>query len=85
MTDAYIFEVHTDHEVFELEGRKVVRAKYVFDWTSMSCILNVDESRTLGFCGRHKDGRVFANLVSMTKDQLRRASLPADCYVEKSC
>lgn len=85
MTDAFIFEVHADQDVFEVNGRKVVRAKYVFDSTSMAFSPNTDESLTRGFCGRLKDGRVFAGLVTLTKDQFHRAAIPAECYVEKSC
>lgn len=85
MTDAFIFEVHTDQDVFEVDGRKVVRAKYVFDWNTMAFTPNTDVSLTRAFCGRHKDGRVFANIVTMTKDQYYRASVPADCYIEKAC
>ena len=85
MTDAYIFEVHTDDDVFEKDGVKVVRAKYVFDWSTMSFSKNTDPQLHRRLTSRHKDGRVFARFLTMTKDQFASTTEPVDCYVEKSC
>lgn len=85
MTDAIIFEVHTDDDVFEKEGVKYVRAKYVFDWSSMAFSKNTDPHLHRRFIGRHKDGRVFGHFLTMTKEQFYRTTVPSDCYVEKSC
>ena len=35
MTDAYVFEVHHESEVIQVNGRESVRAKYAFNKQSM--------------------------------------------------
>lgn len=85
MTDAYIFDVHTDADVRVIEGKKVVPVKHVFDWKTMAFSLNADQSLTREVVSRHKDGRVFSSVVRLTKEQYCKVVVPADCYQEKSC
>lgn len=58
MTDAYVFEVHHESEVIQVNGRESVRAKYAFNKQSMEFSENSDPSRILLTCGRQK-GEAF--------------------------
>ncbi|HBO2935169.1 TPA: hypothetical protein L4R50_000164 [Pseudomonas aeruginosa] len=84
MSDAYIFEVHRDSDVKELNGRRVVTAKYVFDHQKLEAVPNSDPSRTIPVTSRHKDGRVFAHLLSMDRAQFEQSSIPSDCHIESA-
>jgi hypothetical protein len=84
MTDAYIFEVHTDDDVFEVNGRKLVVAKYVFDPMNLEAVPNTDVNLTHPVISRHKDGRVFAYLLRMAKAEFLESKFPVDCYIESA-
>ncbi|MQT57986.1 hypothetical protein GHO41_11600 [Pseudomonas sp. FSL R10-0399] len=84
MTDAYVFEVHHESEVIQVNGRESVRAKYAFNKQSMEFSENSDPSRILLTCGRQKGGGVLACIAIITKDEFRQATVPGDCYTEKS-
>lgn len=85
MTDAYIFEVHPDSDVIQVNGKEAVRAKYAFDGLSLVFTTNNDPCHTLPTCGRHKEGGVLACVAIMRKDQFHQAAVPDDCFIEKSC
>ena len=84
MADAYIFEVHSDADVKEVDGRRVVTAKYVFDHQKLEAVPNTDPSRTIPVISRHKDGRVFAHLLRMDRAEFEQSSIPSDCYIESA-
>lgn len=84
MADAYIFEVHSDADVKEVYGRRVVTAKYVFDHHKLEAVPNTDPSRTIPVISRHKDGRVFAHLLRIDRVEFEQSSIPNDCYIESA-
>lgn len=84
MTDAFVFEVHPDSDVIRVNGRDAVRARYAFDKQSLAFSENTDPSHILLTCGRRKGGGVLACVAIMREDQLFQATVPSDCYVEKS-
>ncbi|PBV09289.1 hypothetical protein CJU35_05395 [Pseudomonas aeruginosa] len=84
MADAYIFEVHSDADVKEVDGRRVVKAKYVFDHQKLVAVPNTDPNRTIPVTSRHKDGRVFAHLLRMDRADFEKSSIPNDCYIESA-
>ncbi len=84
MTDAYIFEVHSDADVREVNGQRVVTAKYVFDHQKLEAVPSTDPSRTIPVISRHKDGRVFAHLLRMARAEFEQSSIPSDCYIESA-
>ncbi|MFL1449223.1 hypothetical protein ACI77O_12580 [Pseudomonas tritici] len=85
MTDAYIFEVHTDSDVQEKNGKLYVQAKYAFDWIAMAFTPNTDKGLMRQVTSRHKDGRVLAYIERFTNKQYCQTKVPSDCYEEKSC
>lgn len=84
MTDAYIFEVHAESDVFLVNGREVVKAKYAFDHKKLETVPNIDPNATIPVISRHKDGRVFAYLLRMVKADFVESLFPGDCYIESA-
>jgi hypothetical protein len=85
MTDAYVFEVHTEEDVFVAEGREAVRAKYVFDSKALLAVENTDPTVTRWVTARNKKGDVLAFMARLNKPEFQQATIPVACYVESSC
>ena len=85
MTDAFVFEVHTEEDVFVAGGREVVRAKYVFDTKGLVAVENTDQTVTRLVTARNKKGDVLAFMVRLNKPEFQQATIPVACYVESSC